>query len=164
MLHQRLQVEIAWTPYILQIIKVRNNSFLSNNRPPFCTMNIFLSHPLQAWHFLISTSIEWSTHDPFVLMLMNDCLIPILSDFGAVESIASPWRGKFVIHQPSRLSGPQLQPGKSSFTVWGILSVQNPSPSALRSCEVERMALITAALQWAEKKEKEGKKKTLDLY
>lgn len=62
-------------------------------------------HASQSWHFLISTSIEWSTHDPFVLMLMNDCLIPILSDFGAAESIASPWRGKFVIHQPSRPSG-----------------------------------------------------------
>lgn len=54
---------------------------------------------------MISSRIEWSSRDLFVLMLMNDCLIPILSDFGAVESIASPWRGKFVIHQPSRLSG-----------------------------------------------------------
>lgn len=110
------------------------------------TENIFLFHPSQGWHFLISGSIEWSTHDPFVLMLMNDCFIPILSDFGAVESIASPWRGKFVIHQPSRLSG--LNEGKSRCTVWGV----HCFTTALWSCEVEWMALITAALQWKGRK------------
>lgn len=62
---------------------------------------------------------------------------------------------------PSALKAvwPQLRPGKSSSLYGGIYSIQNPSPSVLRSCEVERAALITAALQWGEEEKKRKKKK-----
>lgn len=130
------------------------------------TLSIFPSVPYTTDIFVISTGIEWSTDDLFVLMLMNDCLIPILSDFGAVESIASPWRGNFVIHQPSRLSGLNHGLARAVHCTGHLLCPKSlawrdvPHVCALCAYKVcgPRMAVITPALQWRRKGEVKKKK------